>query len=390
MAIKKVQIFLVILSIVISAGVGVLAYNIGEQVSDGITGSAAYYSAIVGPSGSETQLAMNSMYFTDSPLGTIPYAIVSELKRDNRVTEAIPFAMADSYNGYACVGTTPAYLSGRELAQGAMFDENGVFQVVVGSSVAKVCDLKIGDTIYTSHSVGDEHHTPLTVVGILKQSHTSFDNIVFTQLKTIWDVHGEEHEEDAEEHDHAHMTDMVCSILVKTTNPGTAMTIVNEYDGKIFTAPDGDTFALQAIEPMNTVRGVLEDTDNTKYIVFALCAIILVMNVIIVSIITLLNMYHSAKEISLMRLIGVSMKKINLVYVIQNGLIGLVSIALAFGLSRLCLSMAGSYVASMGVVLSLTKVYPVEWLILLAIFVISVLPTVVCTMLMSRKDGISD
>ena len=62
MAIKKIQVILVLISIVISAGVGVLAYNIGEQVSDGITGNAAYYSVIVGPSGSETQLAMNSMY----------------------------------------------------------------------------------------------------------------------------------------------------------------------------------------------------------------------------------------------------------------------------------------------------------------------------------------
>ena len=42
MAIKKIQVILVLISIVISAGVGVLAYNIGEQVSDGITGNAAY------------------------------------------------------------------------------------------------------------------------------------------------------------------------------------------------------------------------------------------------------------------------------------------------------------------------------------------------------------
>ena len=42
MAIKKVQVILVVLSIVISAGVGVLAFNTAEQVSDGITGTAAY------------------------------------------------------------------------------------------------------------------------------------------------------------------------------------------------------------------------------------------------------------------------------------------------------------------------------------------------------------
>ena len=53
---------------------------------------------------------------------------------------------------------------------------------------------------------------------------------------------------------------------------------------------------------MSVMRDVLNDADDTKYIVFVLCAVILVMNVMIISIITLLNMYHSAKEISLMRL----------------------------------------------------------------------------------------
>lgn len=392
MAIKKIQIILVIFSIVISAGVGVLAYNIGGQVSDGITSNAAYYSAIIGPAGSETQLAMNSMYFTDSPLGTIPYGVVSELQRDSRVVSAIPFAMADSYNGYSCVGTTSQYLEGKKIAEGRMMDDSGSREVVVGAAVARVCDLKIGEEIYTSHSVGDEHHTPLMVVGILEASHTAFDNVVFTQVKTIWEVHGAEHEEGEEaEEGHEHSGEpTVCAVLVKTTNPGTAMSIVTEYNGRIYMDGDGDSFSLQAIEPMNTVRGVLEDTDNTKYIVFALCAIILVMNVIIISIITLLNMYHSAKEISLMRLIGISMKRINLIYIIQNSLIGLVSTVLALVLSRMCLLLAGGYVSGMGVVLNMAKVYPAELVILAAVFLISVLPTVICTYSMSRRDGIEE
>ena len=168
------------------------------------------------------------------------------------------------------------------------------------------------------------------------------------------------------------------------------MQLVNEYDGKVITTQNLDTFTLQAIEPMDTVRGILEETNNTKYIVFVLCAIILVMNIMIISIITLLNMYHSAKEISLMRLIGISMKKINLLYIIQNSLIGLVSILMAFGISRLCLVFMKDYVASMGVVLNVAKVYPLEIVILLGVFLISVLPTVVCTFMMSGKDGISE
>ena len=393
MAIKKTQVILIILSIVISAGIAVLAFNVATQVDEGITNNAGYYSAIVGPAGSSTQLAMNSMYFTDEPVGTVPYSIVTTLQQDSRVTQVIPFAMADNYNGYGVVGTTPAFLQNKDLATGEMFAADKTLQAVIGSNIAKYNSLEVGDVIYTSHSAnGSDLHTKgITIVGILKESHSSYDNIVFTQLKTLWEMHehGEQEEEHSEEeHHHTHGT--VCAVLVNTKNPGYAMQLVEEYDGKIITADDGDSTTLQAIEPMSVVRDVLNDADDTKYIVFVLCAVILVMNIMIISIITLLNMYHSAKEISLMRLIGISMKRINLLYVIQNGIMGLCAVILAFFVSRGCMVLMNDYVESMGVVLNMSKVYSAEFLILLAVFIISVLPTVIWTFSMSKKDGITD
>ena len=393
MIIKKVQIILIVLSIVISAGIGVLAFNVATQVDEGITSNAAYYSAIVGPAGSNTQLAMNSMYFSESPIGTIPYSVVSMLQQDQRVAEAIPFAMADNYNGYNVVGTTPTYLENKTVQSGEMFDKTQKMQAVVGANVAKYNALKVGDTIYTSHSASglDTHTQGLVVVGILEESHSSFDNVVFTQIQTLWAMH--DHEEEHEEHEqeeHHHSEGTVCAILIKAKSVGYAMQLVQDFDGKIITTEENENYTLQAIEPMSVVRDVLNDADNTKYIVFVLCAIILVMNIMIISIITLLNMYHSAKEISLMRLIGISMKKINLLYIIQNGIMGLISVLLAFGVSRLCMLFMNDYVASMGVVLDMSRVYGVEWIILLAVFVISVLPTVIWTFCMSRKDGIAD
>ena len=391
MAIKKTQVFLIILSIVISAGIAVLAFNVATQVDEGITNNAGYYSAIIGPAGSNTQLAMNTMYFTEEPVGTIPYSVVTSLQQDSRVTSVIPFAMADNYNGYGVVGTTPAFLEGKPIAQGELFAADSTMQVVVGSNIAKYNSLKIGDVIYTSHSANssDLHTQGMTVVGILKEIHSSYDNIVFTQLKTLWEMHDHGEEEHAEEEEHHHHG-TVCAVLVNTKNPGYAMQLVNEYDGRILTDEDGDSTTLQAIEPMSVVRDVLNDADDTKYIVFVLCAVILIMNIMIISIITLLNMYHSAKEISLMRLIGISMKKINLLYIIQNGIMGLCAVLLAFGVSRGCMVLMNDYVESMGVVLNMSKVYPAEFLILFVVFLISVLPTVIWTFSMSKKDSITD
>ena len=392
MAVKKVQIVLIVLSIVISAGIGVLAFNVATQVSEGITNNAGYYSVIIGPAGSNTQLAMNSMYFSDSPVGTIPYSVVTELQKDSRVTKVLPFAMADNYNGYGVVGTNAEFLENKTLAQGEMFKNDSTMQAVIGSNIAKYNELQIGDVIYTSHSVNstDTHTQGITVVGILSESYSSYDNVVFTQIKTLWDMHNHEETEEHREEEHQHTHGTVCAVLVNTKNPGFAMQLVEQYDGKIVTSDDGDTFTLQAIEPMSVVRDILNDADDTKYIVFVLCAVILIMNIMIISIITLLNMYHSAKEISLMRLIGISMKKVNLLYIIQNSLMGLCSVVLAFVVSRVLMLFMNDYVENMGVVLNMSTVYPLELAILFGVFIISVLPTVIWTFIMSRKDSIVD
>ena len=54
------------------------------------------------------------------------------------------------------------------------------------------------------------------------------------------------------------------------------------------------------------------------------------------------------------------------------------------------LILMGEYVASMGIVLNSAKIYPFELVIMALIFVISVIPTIICTLNMSRKDGLSE
>lgn len=382
MAIKKAKIVLVVISIVISACVGLLAYNVAQQVDSGFKTTAGYYDMIIGPSGSSTQLAMNTMFFTEKPLGTISYEHVEKLEKDMRVNKVVPFTMGDSYNAAKIVGTTPDFLDGKTMAEGEMFA--GKFQCVVGAAVAEKYSLTTGSQLITSHGLTGEGHahesTPLTVVGILKETKTAYDNVIFTPLETVWATH-DHGEEDHDEHeeDHEHHGD-VCAILVKSKSFNAYSQLSAEY---------GENSKLLVINPSEVLREVLENVDMSTTIVYILCIIILIMNIFIISVITLLNMYDSKKEIALMRLIGIGMNKINLVYIIQNGIIGLISTVLAFAASRLCLVLMGGYVASMGIVLDTAKIYPVELMIMAVVFVISVLPTVICTVNMSKKDGIS-
>ncbi|MDD6011349.1 MAG: ABC transporter permease [Oscillospiraceae bacterium] len=383
MAIKKVKIVLIVISIVISACVGILAYNISEQIDSGFKTTAGYYDMIIGPSGSATQLAMNTMFFTEKPLGTISYEYVEELQQDMRVNKVVPFTMGDSYNGAKIVGTTPDFLEGKQVADGEMYDEK--FECVVGSAVAEKYGLSLGDSLITSHGLaegGSEHEgNPLTVVGILKSTKTAYDNVIFTPIETVWATHDHEEEGEEEEHEEHAEHGEICAILVKSKSFNSYNALKTQYS---------ENTKLLVINPSEVLREVLENVDMSTKIVYILCLIILIMNIFIISVITLLNMYDSKKEIALMRLIGIGMNKINLVYIIQNGIIGLVSTLLAFAASRLCLLLMGSYVASMGIVLDTAKIYPMELIIMAVVFVISVLPTVICTVSMSKKDGISE
>lgn len=377
MLVKITKVILIVISIIISATVAILSYNISEQVDQGFKNTAAYYDMIIGPSGSSTQLAMNTMFFTDSPLGTISYEYVEQLEKDTRINVVVPFTMGDSYNGSKIVGTTPTFLKDKTLKKGVMFDQE--FEAVIGYNVAKKYKLTVGSTIITSHGLSEGGHNheanPLVITGVLKETKTAYDNVIFTSINTVWETHN--HSDEDEEHENGE----VCAILVKTKSFNSYNAIKKQY---------GEDASLLIINPSEVLREVLENVDMSSQIVYIMCIIILIMNIFIISVITLLNMYDSKNEIALMRLIGIGMKKINMLYIIQNAIIGFISTALAFLCSRLCLLLMGDYVSTMGIVLDVKQVYLMEIIIMLVVFIISVLPTIICTINMARKDGINE
>ena len=301
MAVHRARVVLVALSIVLSACVALLSFNIAQQVNEGIVSTAAYYDLIIGPSGSATQLAMNTLFFTDEPLGTLDYAYVEEIENSGLANAVVPFTMGDSFGSAKIVGTTADFLAGKSLASGEMF--SATYEAVVGSAVARQYGLNVGDEIVTSHGLtgtGIEHEAaPLTVTGILQATGTAYDNVVFTHFETVWAVHSQGHADEAGEETHAEGE--ICAILVKSKSFNDYYRLLDAY---------GENASLLCINPSTVLREVLEQVDTSSKIVYALCAVVLLMNIVVVSVITLLNMYDAQKEIALMRLIGISMRRI--------------------------------------------------------------------------------
>ena len=377
---RKGKVLCACLSVALSACVALLAVNVSTQVRQGIVTTAGYYDVIIGPSGSATQLAMNTMFFTDTPLGTIPYQVYEDLQSDPHVRAAVPFTMGDSFNGAPIVGTTPDLLSDKELAEGEMFADT--FEAVVGAQVARAYGLEVGQQIITSHGLagqGASHEaSPFTVVGILKTTGTNYDNAVFTSVQSVRAVH-EYAQEDEEEHAQEEHTQEgeICAVLVRTGS-------FNDYYA--LTEAYSQDSSLLVINPASVLREVLDNVDFSSRIVYILSLIILLMNLLVVVVIALLNLYDARQEIALMRLIGIGMGRVRRLFILESCLTGLVGVLLALLGSMLGLHLAGGLAASMGVVLNAWIVYPSQWAILAAVFLISLVPTVVLAGTMARRD----
>lgn len=158
---------------------------------------------VLGAQGSPLQLVLSSVYQVDDPTGNISYDSVKVWMQHPYVKKAIPLAYGDNYVGFKIVGTTPDYIEKYQakIAEGKMFEHN--FEVVVGADVAEKLNLKLGDTFKGTHgsaAEGEVHdHGEYSVVGIVSKTGKVIDNLILSNIPTVWQMHHEEgHEEVAE------------------------------------------------------------------------------------------------------------------------------------------------------------------------------------------------
>ena len=163
---------------------------------------------VIGAKGSPLQLIFSSIYHLDNPTGNILYGEAKKITTSPIIDFTIPLSFGDSYNGFRIVGSTHEYpnLYEVKLREGRLWKKS--MEVVVGSIVAKVNNLKIGDKFFGTHGFGESGHVhdnhSYEVVGILQQSSSIMDNLVLTDIQSVWEVHNEVCHDDHGHHDHGH------------------------------------------------------------------------------------------------------------------------------------------------------------------------------------------
>ncbi|MGY6561660.1 MAG: ABC transporter permease [Luteibaculaceae bacterium] len=161
---------------------------------------------VVGAKGSPLQLVLSSVLHIDDPTGNIKLTEALRLKNNPMVQHAIPLAYGDNYMGYRVLGTNPEFVDFFDLSLANGTLPGGHFEAVVGYEVAKKTGLKVGEvfkTVHGSKEEGDIHEHPFKVTGLLNKTGLAIDNLLITDIQSVWDLHHDEHEH-AHIHHHHH------------------------------------------------------------------------------------------------------------------------------------------------------------------------------------------
>ncbi|MDW8205028.1 MAG: FtsX-like permease family protein [Cytophagales bacterium] len=190
--------------LILALGIAVIVFLLlaSHQVEDKLMRNAKGIDLVVGSKGSPMQLILSAIFHIDYPTGNIGLEDARALVRHPLVKHSIPMALGDSYKGFRIVGTDLRYPQHyqAQLAEGNWWKED--MEAVIGSKVAQTSGLKIGDRFAGAHgmgeSVGDEHAEHLYIVtGIMKPTGTVLDNLVLTNIGSVWAVHEQHSEADS-------------------------------------------------------------------------------------------------------------------------------------------------------------------------------------------------
>lgn len=187
-----------------------LIFLLKSSFENQIVKNAKGIDLVVGAKGSPLQLILSGIYHIDYPTGNIDYNEAIDLSKNPLIKQAIPLALGDNFNGFRIVGTTASYpgIYAAQLRAGDMW--KGDFEVTIGSAVASKTGIKVGDEFAGVHGLlvhSDDIHEdmPYRVVGILKETGTVIDQLILTNIESVWRIHdGHDHHHNGVEGSHEH------------------------------------------------------------------------------------------------------------------------------------------------------------------------------------------
>ncbi|MFT6055058.1 MAG: putative ABC transport system permease protein [Candidatus Endobugula sp.] len=204
---KPLNTFLNVLLMSLGVAIILVLLILNTQLGDSLGKNKRGIDLVVGAKGSPLQLILANVYHIDFPTGNIKLDEAKNLMRNRLIKSSIPLALGDNYRGFRIVGTNHDYVNLYEgsLASGELWQYN--LECVIGSKVAQQLELKVGDVFFGAHgmSVPDLEHDEASykVVGVLAPSGAVLDNLILTNIESVWQVHDHAETDSVDVHDHS-------------------------------------------------------------------------------------------------------------------------------------------------------------------------------------------
>jgi len=357
--------------ILVAFGVGILSILLlaANQIGNKLEKNARDIDLVVGAKGSPLQLILSSIYHIDYPTGNIPAKDAYKLAHNPMVKRAVPLALGDNYNGYRIVGTDTSFrkLYSLSILKGNFWQKD--LEVTIGSTVASESKLKIGDSFFGAHGLtgnGDIHKQhAYTVRGILKPQGNITDNLILTNIGSVYKMH-EEKPEHAAHHTPAteakEINDkQITALLIQYKSP---MSVI------LFPRMVNQSTNMQAASPaMESARlfsliGVGIDTLQW----FA----VFIMAIAALSI--FISLYNAMKErkydLAIMRCLGASKSKLFFLVMLEGITVTLIGACFGLLIGHAALELIGAYQeASQAKLTGLTTVPQEIYLICTGLFI---------------------
>ncbi|MDR2442774.1 MAG: ABC transporter permease [Deltaproteobacteria bacterium] len=196
---RRLTLTFIALSVAISAILLVGLERLRGQIRAGFVQAISGTDLVVGARGSQIQLIIYAVFHLGGATNNIGWDTAQEIAALPEVAWTIPISLGDSHRGYTVVATSVdffeffRYRRDQKVAisTGRVFDD--IFEVVVGSEVARKLNLSLADSLVLKHgtaSAAPEHSDkPFTVVGVLEPTGSPVDRSLLISLRSMEAIH---------------------------------------------------------------------------------------------------------------------------------------------------------------------------------------------------------
>ena len=350
---RKFVSFLCVLSVALSLSLFLTVEKLRNGIEEGFTNSISNADLIVGARSGPLQLLLYSIFHIGSPTNNISTHSFKKIKNHPAVDWTIPLSLGDSYRGYRVVATNDDFFEHYQFHGGEHLEMRegkwikNVFNVVLGSQVADSLGHSLNDSIVLSHGVSEKsvfqhERTPFKVVGVLKPTGTPLDKSLYITLYGMEALHigwesgvpNNQAIAQAEFKQENLSPDQITAFILRTKNRIALLGLqrfISTYEEE----------ALSAIIPAMTLTelwGLLDQLENA-FLGISLLVIIIGFLTILISLYISLN--ERRREVAILRSVGVSVKEITLLLVIEATLLSIMGAILGLILQYLLLGIAG-------------------------------------------------